>query len=381
MRALALAPVSAVPSPRRTAVVFPLRTLLLIAAVFGVGWAFASIRATFLTVFIGIFLALVFEGPVRIVERRTPLSRGLAATVVVIGSAAVIFVIGLLLFVPLASSVRDFLQGLPAIVEQLRASDVFSQLQGSDAGANVQSGAETIAKAVPDTLAALVGVAGEAASTLFAAFMIVFTALFLLTDVANLKRAAGSVMMPGDRERWLGIWERVTSTVSRWAVGVVVIATIAGLTQGLTAYLLGSSFALALGLLAGFCDMIPNIGATIAGFVLTLTLLAEEGTTAAVIMLLVVLIYQQVENNLLTPTIQGKAVELSGFFIITAVALFGALMGVLGAIVAVPIAATIQIVVRELTVDRRARVAAADAALAAAQGDGAVPAVAPAEPA
>ena len=65
--------------------------------------------------------------------------------------------------------------------------------------------------------------------------------------------------------------------VSRWAIGLVIIATIAGLTQGLTAFLLGSSYALALGVLAGFLDMIPNIGATIAGFVLSLTLLAEEG--------------------------------------------------------------------------------------------------------
>ena len=58
---------------------------------------------------------------------------------------------------------------------------------------------------------------------------------------------------------------------------MVIIAVIAGTTQGLTAYLLGSSYAVALGLIAGFLDMIPNIGATIGGFVLSLTLLAEEG--------------------------------------------------------------------------------------------------------
>ena len=74
------------------------------------------------------------------------------------------------------------------------------------------------------------------------------------------------------------------------AIGVVIIAVIAGTTQGLTAYLLGSSYAVALGLIAGFLDMIPNIGATIGGFVLSLTLLAEEGLTAALIMLAVVLL-------------------------------------------------------------------------------------------
>ena len=82
-------------------------------------------------------------------------------------------------------------------------------------------------------------------------------------------------------------------------------------------------------------------------------------------MLVVVLVYQQVENNILTPKIQGKAVNLSGFFIIVAVTLFGALLGVLGALTAVPLAATIQIFVQELTKARREKVAAARAALEA----------------
>jgi predicted PurR-regulated permease PerM len=165
--------------------------------------------------------------------------------------------------------------------------------------------------------------------------------------------------MPGQEERWLAVWERVTESVSRWAIGVVVIATMAGTVQGTTAWLLGSSYALALGLIAGLLDMIPNLGATIAGFILVPALWAEEGLTAALIMLAVVLVYQQVENNVITPKVQGRAVNLSGFFIIVAVTLFGSLLGVLGALTAVPLAAMIQIFVRELTAARRARVAEA----------------------
>ena len=167
--------------------------------------------------------------------------------------------------------------------------------------------------------------------------------------------------MPGEDERWLGVWERITESVSRWAIGVVVIAVIAGTTQGVTAWLLGSSYAIALGVIAGLLDMIPNLGATIAGFILVPVIWAEEGLTSALIMLAVVLVYQQVENNVLTPKIQGKAVNLSGFFIIVAVTLFGALLGVLGALTAVPLAAMIQIFVKELTEARRAKVAEANA--------------------
>ena len=143
------------------------------------------------------------------------------------------------------------------------------------------------------------------------------------------------------------------------------IATIAGTTQGLTAWLLGSSYAVGLGVIAGLLDMIPNLGATLAGVILVPVLWAEEGLTAAIIILVVLLVYQQVENNVLTPKIQGKAVNLSGFFIIVSVTLFGALLGVLGALTAVPLAATIQIFVQELTKARRAEVAAARASIEA----------------
>ena len=115
-------------------------------------------------------------------------------------------------------------------------------------------------------------------------------------------------------------------------------------------------------MIAGLLDMIPNIGATLAGFILVPAIWAESGIGAAIVMLIVVLVYQQVENNILTPKIQGRAVNLSGFFIIVAVTLFGALLGVLGALTAVPLAATVQIFVQELTKARREKVAAARAA-------------------
>ena len=340
-----------------------MRTVLLVAAALAVMAAFWAIGDTFLIVFVGIFLAFVFEYPVRFVMAKTGMSRGLAATVTVIGTAIAVTVLFLLLLVPLAGSVRDFLQELPTIVEDLRDSGGLSWLGDSGAAGNVQDGAQTVSVNVPDAISKLLGIAGGLFGVFLAGFTILFICLFLLTDVANLKRALATVLMPGDDERWLGVWDQVTMTVSRWAIGVVVIATIAGLVQGTTAWLLGSSYAIALGVIAGLLDMIPNIGATISGFILVPTLWAEEGAVAALIMLVVILVYQQVENNILTPKIQGKAVNLSAFFIIISVTLFGALLGVLGALTAVPLAATIQIFVQELTKARREQVAEANAAL------------------
>ena len=354
-----------VPERKRVELLLPMRTVLIAAAAVGVLAAFVAIGETFLIVFIGIFLGLVFEFPVRLVIAKTGLSRGLAATITVLGIALAVLVLFLLLLAPMVGGVRDFLQELPTTVEQLRDSDELSWLGDSGAAENAQEGANDVSASVPDAISKVLGIAGDFFSIFVASFTILFICLFFLTDVGNLKRSLASVLTPGEDERWLNVWERVTESVSRWAIGVVVIATIAGTTQGVTAWLLGSSFALALGVIAGLLDMIPNLGATIAGFILVPTLWAEEGLTAALIMLAVVLVYQQVENNVLTPKIQGKAVNLSGFFIIVAVTLFGALLGVLGALTAVPLAAMIQIFVQELTAARRERIAEAKAAVEA----------------
>lgn len=346
----------------RTEVVVPVRTILLLAAVFFLGWAIIAVRDALLLVFTGIFLALVFEYPTRVLQRRMKTSRGLAATLVVLGSVVVVSVLALLLLVPVVESARDYLRELPDLVQKLRDSGELGWMGDSGAAGHVQDGADQVAANIPTTVSAVLGVAGEMFGVALAAFTLTFITLFFLTDVESLKGAVRSVLSPEQGERWLGVWERVTEMVSRWAIGVVVIAFIAGAVQGTTAYLLGSSFALALGLIAGVLDMIPNLGATIAGFILSLTLLAEQGLTAALIMLAVVLIYQQIENSAITPMVQGRATNISGFFVISGVTIFGALLGVLGALIAVPVTATIQILVQEITRTRREQVAAERAA-------------------
>jgi predicted PurR-regulated permease PerM len=290
------------------------------------------------------------------------MGRGKSAAIVVLGSAAAVTVLALLLLVPLVGGLRDFLKALPDLVAELRESDELAWL-GDAGGENVEDGATNLAEAIPESIGAILGVAGKAFSAGLAIFTILFLALFLLVDIDRLKRSFTSVLMPPSGERWLAVWERVTRTVSAWAIGALVIAVIAGTVQGTTAWLVGSSYAIALGLIAGVLDLIPTIGATIAGFILVPTVLAEEGLTAALIMLAVVLVYQQIENNLLTPTIQGRAVKVSGFLIMLGVTVFGALLGPLGALVAVPVMGSLQIVLGEVTKERRARVEEARAAL------------------
>src|SRR4029453_468889 len=103
-------------------------------------------------------------------------------------------------------------------------------------------------------------------------------------------------------------------------------------------------------------DLIPNVGATIAGIIVGLVALSV-GLEAVIVFVIVMVVYQQIENYILQPTIIGKAAQLSGFTVLTSVLAFGALFGLIGAIIGVPIAAALQIVAEELTAGRRARIA------------------------
>ena len=347
---------------RSLAVTITLRTFVYGLAAVGLAIAIATVADALLLIFLGIFLGLVAEAPTQLIMRRTRLGRGLAGTIVVLGALVAVTLLALLIVTPLVRSFVDYVQASPDLVESLR-EDELSPAGDTEAAETAQSGAEKAAADVPETLSGLLGIAGGFFSILLAVFTVTFVALFFLSDVANLKGALASVLMPGTSERVMRTWDDITFSVSRWAIGAVTIAAIAGTVQGGTAWLLGSSYALALGIIAALLDLIPNIGATIAGFILGLTLLAEEGWTAALIMVAVVLVYQQIENNILSPTIYGKAVNLSAFFIISAVTFFGALLGVLGALVAVPLAASTQLVLREVTKARREHVDAARAAL------------------
>jgi predicted PurR-regulated permease PerM len=155
-------------------------------------------------------------------------------------------------------------------------------------------------------------------------------------------------------------------------LGNIAISIICGTIYGLSAWALGLPFPLALAFIAGFLDLVPMVGATVAGVILVLAALTQ-GVPAAVIMLAIVLVYQQVENYVLQPTILGRAADVSGFLVIASVLVFGTLLGVVGAIIAVPIVASIQIVVRELTAKRRV----AMAELRAATDTGDAPLTAP----
>ena len=157
----------------------------------------------------------------------------------------------------------------------------------------------------------MIGVIVSGFSLVLALVTAVFLTLFLMIDLPRLIGAVDTLLDPRGSDRWQRMSERIITAVSRTMLGNIAISIICGLIYGVSAWLLGTPFPVVMGVIAGLLDLIPMVGATIAGTILVLATLTQ-GLTQAVIMLVIVLVYQQFENYVLQPTILGKAADVSG---------------------------------------------------------------------
>ncbi len=177
---------------------------------------------------------------------------------------------------------------------------------------------------------------------------VTFLTLFGLIDEPRWRDWIGGLLYRDKRERFLRVTDRIIHTTSRYMLGNLAISVICGTVYGVTAVILGLPYPLAVAVIAGILDLIPNIGATLAGIIIGVVALSVS-LGALIAFVIVMVIYQAIENYILQPTIIGKAAQVSGFTVLVSVLAFGALFGLIGAIIGVPIAAALQIVAEELT--------------------------------
>jgi predicted PurR-regulated permease PerM len=347
----------AVQSRRSFSVDITVRTMLIASALIAAAWAIVSVRTSILTLFLSLFAALVLDPVVALVQRRLKLGRGAAATIVVLGLVGLAILFLFVLISPFVREVGDFVDALPSIVDQIRQTSVGSWLdEHSGAPEKSQENVKQVAVTIGAVAGGVLGVAVNGFSLVLSAVTAVFLTLFLIIDLPRLVGAVDSLLDPTGSARLQRMLPAIITAVSRTMIGNIAISVICGTIYGLSAWALDAPFPLALAFIAGFLDLIPMVGATVAGAILVLATLTQ-GVTAALIMLAIVLVYQQVENYMLQPWILGRAADLSGFLVIVSVLVFGTLLGVIGAIIAVPLVASIQIVLREVTAGRRAAMA------------------------
>ena len=161
--------------------------------------------------------------------------------------------------------------------------------------------------------------------------------------------------------------QRSAGAVSGYITGNLAISVICGVTTFIVLLLLGMPYPAALALLVALLDLIPLVGATLGGALLVVVGLFVSPITA-LILLVYVLIYQQVEGSVLQPLVYSRAVQLNALLIFVAVLVGAALMGIPGALLAIPVAEIIRIVVTDL-IEHRSRLAEEEAIQPVAQGE------------
>jgi predicted PurR-regulated permease PerM len=347
---------------RKLEISISVQTILLVAGVVVLAWALASIAKVLLMIFVSVFSVAVLLPVVSFMERRFHWSRGLSSTTLVVATMIVIGAVLLVLVQAISGAVRGLSHDLPHIVDQARHSDVGNFINGgSDSLGTLRNHASDITKGVGKASGGIAHIGASAFGAVTLALSVIFLTLFGLIEEPRARDWTGSLLHRHDRERYLRVADRIIRTTSRYMLGNLAISLVCGTVYGITAVILGLPYPFALAVIAGILDLIPNIGATTAGIIIGIVALSVS-VQALIVFLIVIVVYQQIENYILQPTIIGKAAQVSGFTVLLSVLAFGALFGLIGAIIAVPIAAGIQIVVEELTAARRARIAAADAA-------------------
>jgi len=347
---------------RELAVFISIRTILLVGVAVALAWALASIGHVLLIILAAVFTTAVLSPVVDAMSRRLPWSRGLCCTVLVLGIVVITGVALAILLQPIVDAVRNFNDNLPRLVDEARHSDLGGFINGgSNSLDTLKSHANDIAGGVGKVSGGFVHVGVSAFGLVTLVVSVTFLTLFGLIDLPRVRSSIGALLYHEKRKRYERVTDRIILTTSRYMLGNLAISVICAVVYGVTAVILGLPYALALALIAGILDVIPNIGSLIAGIIIGIVALSVS-LGALIAFVIVILVYQQVENYILQPTIIGKAADVSGFTVIVSVLVFGSLFGIIGAIIGVPIAAAIEIVLDEATARRRARIAADDAA-------------------
>ncbi len=319
--------------------------LLLLGVVGNVAY---QIRDVFIWTAAALFLAIALNPLVARLEPR--LGRTASAIVVFIGFLVVLIATLTALVAPFVSQVDELTTGLPTALEDARHNHTFARL---DSRFHLVEHARAHADAVPGYV---FGTAGTVLGGVVAVTTTLFLMIFLLIELPNLCRLVLGQLQPAQRERAVAIAQHANRQVGGYVFGNLLISVICGAVTWVALYAFGVPYSLALAVFMAVFDIIPLVGATIGSIVVIGAALLLTGTTAGIAMFVIVMIYQQIENHVLQPLIYGRTVALSSLTVLLAVLIGGDALGLIGALLAIPIAGTLQAVVGEMLEKRADRI-------------------------
>ena len=308
-------------------------------------------------VLIAVFLSLALNPLVVWVQRHVVHRRGAAVAVTMVSALAVVATLGGLFVPVVVGQLGDFVDAVPDYVADLTAGrgplgfleteyHIVERLRES-----IESGGTGRILGYSGTAFAITK---SVVTVIVAAITIVVLVIFMLLEGPRWIERGLSLLPPESEERWRRIGEKVNVTVGGYVSGALLIALIAGVVSSIALSIAGVPYALALGLLVALLDLVPLAGATIAT-VLVSTIAFLDSVPVGIAILIFFVLYQQLENHVLYPVVYSRTVELSPLVILIAVLVGASLAGIIGALAAIPVAGTIQVLVLEWFDYRRER--------------------------
>jgi predicted PurR-regulated permease PerM len=326
------------------------RTVLIVAAVIAGLYLVYLLRKPIGWLLTATFLAVALSGPLNYLDRR--MRRGFAITLVYLAMLAVPVALGALIVPPLVTEGNKLAQNAPDYARDVtKFVNDNETLRKIDKDYDVTEKLQEEASKLPDKL-------GGAATTLRDVGVGIVNSIFALVTILILTAfmlgggrrwiQLGLRFMPESRaERIERVLTRSARAVGNYVAGALAQATLAAVLSYVVLSILGVPFAAPLAVIIFFLDLIPLIGATIGAVIVGLVTVFTNFPTATIVWVIWSIVYQQIENNLIQPQIQRRAVDINPFLVVVAVLFGSALLGVVGALVAVPLAASLQIAIRE----------------------------------
>ena len=318
---------------------------------------------------IAAFIAVAAAGPVNFLQRY--MKRGFAISLVYLSLILIPVGLGALLIPPLVSEIEDLAQNAPSyaedVTEYVKENDTLQNLNDDyDITNKLEDEAAKLPEKIPDAAGVLTDIGVGFVNSVFAAVTILILSIFMVGAGPRWVAAFVESRSPDHAERIDRALQRIANAVGNYVGGALLQATIAGASSYIVLSILDVPFAGPLAVLIFFFDLIPVIGATIGAFLVALVTLIVDFPVALIIWVVFAIVYQQVENYLIQPQIQKRATEIEPFVILVAVLFGSTLFGIMGALLAIPTAASIQIAIQEWRQYRRDLITASPAEATAA---------------
>lgn len=264
-------------------------------------------------------------------------------------------VVGFVLaIVPVISDqVANITRSAPGWLDQLQQNRRVQQLDDEyDVIARVREKIEQ-GDLVSSLAGGALGIGLRVLSTLFNAFIVVVLMLYFLAGLDATKNALLQLAPASKRERASTLTDRVIKGVGGYVSGAFIVALCAGLSSLVFLLVVGlGEYAVALAFVVALLDVIPMIGATIGAVVVTAIAFATD-PTVGIACAIFYLVYQQLENYVIYPRVMSRSVDIPGSVTVIAALVGAALLGVVGALLAIPTAAAVLMLTRELLVSRQ----------------------------